>query len=353
MRFFPRTTEGRLALVIALGLGGGIAAAVAGWTASRPPGGPLRLALPVPTGGPIAWIWLAVQTAALLWAADSGWQLYGGPRWCRGLAWLVALTFAPTVLALDRGQPAVWVLLAVTGFLWFRRTERDLAAGLCLGLGVGLPYLIGLLVGAAVLWAVRERRGRVMLGMGIGLVGAVAWRVWLSGLVPSWEMGPCTGGATPATVGFALRRLVGSGPWWLGQVPLLVGAVWLLRHWGLHRWEWDWQEQTPFLLLGSALTAPCAAWPFDLPVLLVPWLAALADMARGGRLPLVGAVTIHVLIQVGFLRQMSRGADWFDFVWMVPVLTVVYWSWHALRDLWAVDWLAPTDSAEAPPRGPA
>ncbi|HEX3149936.1 MAG TPA: glycosyltransferase 87 family protein, partial [Gemmataceae bacterium] len=62
-------------------------------------------------------LWLAVSLALVVLCADCLWSVYEGPSSRRWVAWLLALTFMPTLFVLHAGQIGPFILLGITGFL--------------------------------------------------------------------------------------------------------------------------------------------------------------------------------------------------------------------------------------------
>jgi hypothetical protein len=279
-------------------------------------------------------LWLPLQGAVLVLCADLLWRLYGGPARWRGLAWLTALLFLPTLFSVAVGQITPLVLLGAVGFLWFEGRGAGLRAGAAAALLAVKPHLAYLFWIALLLWAVRGRRWREPLGgLLAGLTAtAVACLFNPNVLV---QYGTTFMGRPPAqylspTIGGGLRLLFGMDRFWLQYLALPLGLAWLVPYWLRHRDRWDWREQLPPLLLASVVTAAYGAWLFDLVLLLVPVMQRAAALARAGQpRPLVLTAAAFLAVNAAALAQLTRGVPYFSFLWMAPVLLVLYLAVHA------------------------
>ena len=61
--------------------------------------------------------------------------------------------------------------------------------------------------------------------------------------------------------------------------PLLATIGFTIQRWWNRR-RWNWPDALPGLVLVSLLCAPYGAWPFDMVLLLVPWVHSLAVAVR-------------------------------------------------------------------------
>ena len=78
---------------------------------------PPVLTLVMPFGAlpyrPAALLWLLLNTAALVWSCTILWDLAGGPRRLRWVAYICGVVFLPTLLALLLGQISILLLLGL------------------------------------------------------------------------------------------------------------------------------------------------------------------------------------------------------------------------------------------------
>jgi hypothetical protein len=275
-------------------------------------------------------LWLLFQSLLVLLCADGLWRLYGGPDRRRWLAWLIAFSFLPTLFLLKTGQIGALLLLGVVGFLYFERRGRDLAAGAALALLLLKPHLLYLFGLALLLWVMRGRRWRVLLGA--ALAGAVAALVPLAvnpAVFQQYQHALAayrpTNWVTP-TPGTLLRLAFGEQHEWLQFVPMLPGTAWLLAYWWRRRRAWDWARHTPLLVLASFLTTCYGAWSHDCVLLLLPVLAAACPIARDSRPALAGAAAAAYLAVNGTLLGLDLAGfrDELFFLWVSPVVLLAY-----------------------------
>ena len=269
-------------------------------------------------------LWLAMQFAVVAWCADALWRLYGGAAARRGIAWLLAFLFLPTIFSLTAGQIAPLVLLGAVLFLVAMRQGRDFLAGAALVLLAIKPHLAYLFWIALLLWSIRERRGALLAGgLLAGLLAiAAAWICNPDVLGQYWQTftsRPPAQYRSP-TLGTALRLLLGEGSFRLQFLALIPGLIWLVPYWLRHRASWEWSERLPMLLLVSMLTAAYGAWPFDLVLLLVPVVQVAARL----RSPVLVAALAYLAIDAVAAVQLACEVEYFAFLWMTPALLLAY-----------------------------
>lgn len=298
---------------------------------------PWTLTLVMPVGGLPArlaqLLWLAASLALVVGCADQLWLLYGGPASRRWLAWLLGLTFLPTLFVLQAGQIGPFILLGVVGFLLADRAGRPWLAGVCGVLMAIKPHLVYLVWVALASWAVRRPLpGRWKVIAGGVAAGALATAVPLAFnpdvLGQYWE---AMTHRTPEqwkspTIGSYLREAFGEHQFGLQFAPTLIGLAWLaFEAWRTRDRAWRWDERMPMLLLVSFVTASYGAWPFDLVVLLPAVIRVAAGLARNGDRTRIGIATLAFVAFNGAALAMNiLGLTSDKFVWMAPTLLVAY-----------------------------
>src|SRR5262249_7082029 len=136
----------------------------AGWTQADP----LLMWNPpwaLPFVAPMGWLsyrttyllWLAFNFAVVVVCADKLWAHYSGSSEQRYLAWILALTFVPTLTALGLGQIGPLILAGITMFLVCRDSHPWLAGAATVLVGLK-PQLLYLFWIALLCWILRERR---------------------------------------------------------------------------------------------------------------------------------------------------------------------------------------------------
>ncbi len=144
---------------------------------------PWVLGLMLPLGAlpaQVAWgVWQVVLFGIIFFASVIGWRWYGGEARQQWVAWVLALTFMPSLLILSFGQLGALVL--VGALLWVAgvRYERAGLAGAGLALLTFKPYVLYLFWPAVLIWCWKGRRWQPLLALagwlaGIGDGGAYA-----------------------------------------------------------------------------------------------------------------------------------------------------------------------------------
>jgi hypothetical protein len=263
----------------------------------------------------------------VIFCADAIWRIYGGAIEKRWLAWLVALTFVPTLQVLQMGQIGPLILLGLVAFLFYVH-ESGWAAGIATVLIAIKPHLFGVFAAALFLWTVHQRRWSIFAGAALTVTIIMAC---LLGANPHlmdqyWH---CMTVHSPRDcrtpiLGSLLRAMFGPNQFWLQVVPQSVGLVWVAIYWYRRRDHWDWHEELPLLVLVSLLTTPYGAWPFDLVVLLLPVIEIAARARLASRQQLTIMIAVYLAIQLPAMAMSVAGVDLFYFVWMPPALLLSY-----------------------------
>lgn len=273
-------------------------------------------------------LWLLLNLGAVMWCAGWLWTCYGGAPEKRWVAWLAAFTFGPLLHAIKAGQISPLLLLGVAAFFFFVSKGWEWAAGASLILCTFKPHLVYLVGLAVFLWAVHQRRWRVLVGAAAALVIAmgVAWLV-NPALVSQYRHAlahyPPEQWATP-TLGGVLRLVLGTERFWLQFLPSAVGAVWMVAYWLRHRGEWRWARRLPVVLLVSVVTA-AYGWTFDQVVLIPALLPAAMALAVGGwrtQTARKAALVVGYVLIDGFLLFSSMVQIWYW--WQAPFFLLWY-----------------------------
>jgi hypothetical protein len=287
-------------------------------------------------------LWFVAEFLIIVTCADWLWCIYEGPRRLRWLAWLLAITFYPTLVVILQGQISPFVLLGMVGFLYFQQQAMALAAGALAALGGVKPHLVYLFWVALILTGLdRCGRRRVLGCTTAGLLAtalplacnpAVLQQYWTA--IHTLQT---PAGAYSPTLGSLLRLSFGENLTWLHVLGPVAGLGWVLWYWIRHRKAWAWDEQLPLLLIVSLLTSYYGGWTVDRVVLLIPVIHAAVLTVRSGKLvPAVIALScfIAVTAPAPILLSMRRNSFAFGdlpqaklellFAWMTPVLLVSY-----------------------------
>jgi hypothetical protein len=273
-------------------------------------------------------LWLVVSIGILICCANLAWRSYGGPERLRWVALLVAFTLGPTYLLLRQGQLTPLVLLGVVGFHYYIEIRsNDWLAGAFAALVSIKPQLFFLFWIALILWVIRRRRWKVLLGMGVtlGLLTLIglAFNRFLLAQYFSTVLGyRPTVWFTP-TFGSYLRLLFGHHRAWLQFIPPLAGVLWFAVRWRGHGADWSWSRELPPLLLISLLTVSYG-WTYDHVLLyaaVIPMAALLVRSAHGRRFILVASA--YFAVNLAYLAAQIHLEDGY-MGWFLPALAIVY-----------------------------
>ena len=276
-------------------------------------------------------VWLLLSIGIICFCTTTLWQQNQGDQRSRWFAWFVALTFTPALYALVFGQFNPLVLLGITGFLVLVRRgspKADLFSGIFLGLCAIKPALLYLFWLALLLWCLSEHRYRVLVGLSLAIVGGTLISMMFRPGIPLdylqfVKAAAVTNWKVP-TIGFWLRNFWGLHYVFLQYIPVVIGLIWLLVHWILHRRHWDWLQQISWLSFMSLITT-VFAWSHD-QVILIPAILEAAFLIRSHAksfpvkiILLLAWLAFMIFI---FIAHLTRDDSWF--VWQAPALLLTY-----------------------------
>jgi hypothetical protein len=261
-------------------------------------------------------LWLGLNVALTILCADWIWLSAGGPRDRRWIAWLIGLLFAPSLINLAAGQISAFLLVGLVGFLAFARRGRWWWSGVSVALVTAKPQFLYLFLIALGLWLLVSRRWTLILGTVASIMGMTAIALAIHPHVVSEWLGAAA--ATPPdywitpTLGSILRLAFGWNARWLALAPAIAGVIWLGYYWRRRRARWQWDQETPWLLLACAVTT-VFAWTFDLTVLLLAVIPALlwirelpSGVARASLLGSYAAINLLALLSVPLVEPMRQ-----------------------------------------------
>ena len=301
--------------------------------------------------------WFFVQMILCLVSVTLLWRGYHRvepiPRvwlWL-GIVLVMSMLYSPIWFLLFFGQNGGWMLLGVSGFLYCRVKGYPLAAGVFAALTAIKPHLL-FLFGLALLYDVGSREGRRSLAAGVGTVivgGLIA-------LIPNPSIfhhyiESITHPSTQSTISvrdWELPLLSYNVREWLSNryypeikidggtvaffrvmfVPPLIATILFTIHRWRNRATWHWPNALPGLVLLSLLCAPYGAWPFDMVLLLVPWMHALSIAARTQAVvPITASVTILPINWLIYtMVHIMRDGVWFTPAMLIGWLVVMMLS---------------------------
>jgi hypothetical protein len=180
--------------------------------------------------------WVLTHLALMIASAGLLWRGFGGSPRRQWVAYLLTLTFIPTVFLIGGGQITAVVLFGLAGFLVAARANRPVLAGVFAALTAAKPHLLALFALWLLLEAARDRFGRrvVLGGLVVGLLACVpptvanpqVWADYLTATTgPSSEDHHHLSRWTPPLAGWWLRTAVPGQPFWVQWVPLAVGVA--------------------------------------------------------------------------------------------------------------------------------
>jgi hypothetical protein len=119
-------------------------------------------------------VWFVLNVIIIFISVNWIWDLYGGKKEQRWLAWIIGFTFVPVLDGLKIGQASALLLLGVVGFLFFVKKDKLWLAGITLSLLLVKPHILYLFIIAVILWSLYEREWRIILGSLAALLFATA-----------------------------------------------------------------------------------------------------------------------------------------------------------------------------------
>jgi hypothetical protein len=300
-------------------------------------------------------LWYFISLGLVVFGTGRIWGYFGGSKNLRWLGLLLAITFSPTLLALTWGQLGALTFAAVVLFLRMmdpdRTTPRFFLAGMALALTALKPQAFYLAWPALLLWSVRRREWRVLLGALAVLGGAtLIASLFVPGVVrqyiTSFLNNPPLVYATP-TFGYWLREWFGRENFALQYVGPILGITWLLWDWHRLRGVWDWSERLPWLAFASIITSPFI-WTHDQVLLLLPLLQSVVWLANYyPRLLLKVVFPVWVVFNMAVVLLHFRFADaWFT--WQAPLLLLVY-AWAIRQSVKSAAGSIPAEARKVEP----
>jgi hypothetical protein len=284
-------------------------------------------------------LWVLLNLGLLVVAAELLWRGFGGPSGARGVAYVLTLSFVPTIFLIGSGQITAVVLVGLAGFLAAARAGRWGVAGAAGALTAVKPHLLGLFALMLVLDAIRARSGRrvVLAGLIVGLLACVPPTLANPDVWNQYHAATTGGDSAdhhglthwaPPLAGWWLRTGLGL-PFAAQFLPFAVAAVAFVVWYGRQppTEASNVADRLPVVVGLSLLAAPYGVWQFDLVLLLVPVLATAARLARRPN-PIAIAVGVVVLLlaNAAALAMMMNGAESKWYVWFAPVVLGGCWA---------------------------
>jgi hypothetical protein len=287
-----------------------------------------------------SWLWFLINLTLLFTSTTLLWLLNTRVPHIRRKSWLgivVGVLFLPTITTLLVGQITTLVLMGLVGFLYFRRQENFLFAGLFLSLTSIKPHLLYILLPILFLDALISRRWRIIVGFTLPVMAGIMIAFLLRPTFMTEYLLLMRGGRvlryTPPTLS-SMMSIWLSWPSFelVSAVILLIGC--LIGWWvyGRKR-DMDWMNLTSITLFISVITAPYG-WSFDVIVLLIPLIQCFVWMLEKSIPPLttLWVSLIYILANGAILYQRSLGVGEEAYFWFPLLLAGLYvWCWKIKR----------------------
>ncbi|WP_020472075.1 glycosyltransferase family 87 protein [Zavarzinella formosa] len=276
--------------------------------------------------------WIAIGFALVLFSADRSWLLGEGLKEKRWVAWILSLSFLPTLMVMQAGQIGAYILFGVVAVMHGFSVRKPWMIGVGAFLLALKPHLAYLVWPAFGYWMILDRSRLAWLSA-VWFVVSIAIATFVA-MIPNPDVIGQYREAmlhrTPVqwrspTIGSWLRELFGQGIFWLQFVPVCLGAVWFFP-WAVRCFYkgFRWPDDFFSLLLVSFVTASYGAWPFDV-VILLPGVVILAARLRwnspGARRILIVGYAVWTLLAV-IMNQLNIDAQFM--IWMAPSL-LMFW----------------------------
>jgi hypothetical protein len=290
---------------------------------------PWTLALVLPFGlldfSTARLLWFLIHLGILFACSSWLWQYFGGSKHSLWVAWLFALTFAPSLMMLKVGQISGFFLLGVVGFLYFEKNNKDLFAGGSAALLMIKPHVGYLIIVILALWAVHKKKWLILLGGTLALAGStlVVWLIHPSALRDYYYAAvnyPPVAWATP-TIGGFFRYFIGVDLFWLQLLPPGFGLVWILYYYYKHHTYWKWEDQISLICLVSIVTA-AYGWIYDQVLVLVA-VIQIALIIRKSNNHIYSFALIFAYAAVNILILLLDLSQ-FWFFWFAPCMLLIY-----------------------------
>jgi hypothetical protein len=224
-------------------------------------------------------IWTLAIVLALMVSVRLLHKLHGEPA---GGAHLLSYAFPPAVACLLAGQTAMFILLGLSLFLYYR-DRKPYLAGAALLLGALKPHLIFPFAAVVLVWIIMRRQYRVAAGAVIAFSAALAVSGALDPHLLSHYAAMMHGeNLQNPTLSYLLQHALAPHLTVLQFLPAGLAAVWAVWYFARNAEQWDWTGQGSLVLLLSLVVAPYA-WLTDEAAAMPAVLAGLFTVERERR----------------------------------------------------------------------
>lgn len=287
-------------------------------------------------------IWLMISITIILLSSLMLWKVDSGNPRLRWLALLITFTFAPTISVLEKGQITPFLLLGLSGFLYYSvHHQNDWLAGAFLSFLTFKPQVILLLWIPILVWVIVQKRWIIIIST-IVMVILLSILSFLPNpqifqqyyrMLQTYHL---TDWANP-TIGAYLRFFwLGIDKFWIQFLPAIIGGIWVIYYWFRRKQNWNWIEETPIILFVALITSPYL-WTYDLVILVPAILLATIWIVEDWK-HWITLLVVFVYLMINILDLvLHMKLDEFWFIWLTPALfiwfLVVRWKYHSIPSM--------------------
>lgn len=285
-------------------------------------------------------LWLLLNLFALLFSVQLLWQIFGGSNTSHRLAFLLAVTFVPSIFVIVIGQITPLVLASLTGFLYFERRRSDFAAGAVLALSLVKPHFLYLFWIVLAFWIIERRRWSLLGGLVcVGLVAAAmpltlnpaVYHHYVALFAPTDLRLPLD---LPApTLRNVVQLLLEVDLRAAQDIFSYFAAGWAIYYWRRFHLDWQWTEAAPLLLMVSLATS-AYAWTFD-QVVFLPAVMHGASWLAHQRIRWYKSIAALLYLTINLTHATSRFfvAEELWYFWLSPAMLATYlvFRWEVPR----------------------
>jgi hypothetical protein len=288
---------------------------------------PLGLLRPMPA----EILWLLLSAASLVVSVRMIWAVHGYPKTQVNF---LGYSFAPALICLLAGQVTTFLLLGLVLFLFLHRS-RPFLAGASLWLCMLKPHLFVPFGVVLLVWAIRSRNYKILLGAAVTLMVSLATafaldpHIWAqyAHMMSTQRIDrlsiPC--------LSIMLRLHVWPHALWVQCLPVAAGSAWALTYYHKRRHGWDWVGNGSLLMLVSVLVAPYT-WFMDQTVVIAALLHG-AYATRSRNLIAILALASAAIEMLMFLGKLPLQSSLY--LWTAPAWLA--WYLCAMRPQYAFE----------------
>lgn len=288
-------------------------------------------------------IWLFTQLLTVLISASFLMTVYELPKDRKLIGFIAALIFCPFWLLIWYGQIGGLCLLGLSGYLYFYRRQKPMLSGGFAALTALKPHLLFAFGIMLIYNSVLSRYDRKVLFGGLIVISIAALCAWFinpmiytyyyeSITAPSTEIHYSVRDWAQPLASYKLRMAIDPGNFKLQVLPTIIASAIVLCY--LFSQRIDPSKHTPRLIFVSVLCSAYGAWMFDLVVLLVPVIQALAWLTNHWpkhlrSIVILCAVYLLVNVVAGFvplvaIQYFHTGVGLHEFIFFAPVILLLY-----------------------------